>query len=85
MYKRQDVQCIVSGSEIIDICENTGMKARSEYNAENDIQFFDGELAVSYIAKPGKFIVLFPGEGHEPCISVKNPETVRKIVFKLAL
>ena len=80
-----DVQCIMSGSEIIDICENTGMKARSEYDAENDIQFFDGELAVSYIAKPGKFIVLFPGEGHEPCISVKNPETVRKIVFKLAL
>ena len=61
------------------------MKVRSEYDVESDIQFFDGELATTYIAKPGKFIVLFPGKGHEPCISAKNPETVRKIVFKLAM
>ena len=80
-----DVQFIVSGEEIIDVCENAGMKARNEYDAESDIQFFDGELAASYIAKPGKFIVLFPGEGHEPCISLEKPETVRKIVFKLAM
>ena len=78
-----DVQCIVSGEEIIDVCESAGMKARSEYDAENDIQFFDGELALRYIARPGKFIVLFPGEGHEPNLSINEPTTVRKIVFKL--
>lgn len=78
-----DVQIILSGEEIIDICENAGMKARSEYDAENDIQFFDGELALRYIARPGKFIVLFPGEGHEPNLSINEPTTVRKIVFKL--
>ena len=76
-----DVQIIVSGEEIIDICENAGMKARSEYDAENDIQFFDGELALRYIARPGKFIVIFPGEGHEPNLSMTEPKTVRKFVF----
>ena len=80
-----DVQIIVSGEEIIDICENAGMKARGEYDPENDIQFFDGELALRYIARPGKFIVLFPGEGHEPNLSITEPKTVRKIVFKIKM
>ncbi len=75
-----DVQFIVSGEEIIDVCENAGMKARSEYDVESDIQFFDGELANGTVSIHGYCIPLSDAAQFSlpdgPCLVGIRPEAI---------
>jgi len=80
-----DVQIILAGKEYIDMADSASLKKRCEYDAAKDIQFFDGELQARYFAYPGEFILLLPGEAHEPCLSVKESGQMKKVVFKLTM
>jgi YhcH/YjgK/YiaL family protein len=52
-----------------------------EYNAEKDITKYEG-MAESFIeCQPGMFAILFPQDGHAPCISMA-PE-IKKAIFKV--
>jgi YhcH/YjgK/YiaL family protein len=53
-----------------------------EYNAEKDITKYGDTKAQTYVTvKPGQFVILFPQDGHAPCI-INQPE-IKKAIFKV--
>lgn len=34
---------------------------------------------------PGDYLILYPKDGHMPCVYIDEPELVRKIVIKLKI
>jgi biofilm protein TabA len=85
-HKFADVQILLEGEEFIDLAFPEGLKERCAFDESQDIQFFDGETRCRMLMKKGCFVVLFPGEAHEPCLECR-PETssVHKIVFKIMI
>jgi biofilm protein TabA len=82
--KYADVQMVLSGKECIDL--STGkLKERKPYSKENDIAFFDGEDSVGCHMVPGLFVVLFPGEAHEPSLDDGAQCSIKKVVFKVLM
>ena len=56
---------------------------QGEYNAENDITFYEG-LAEQYVTvHPGEFAIFLPQDGHAPCIA--PGKEVQKVIFKVKL
>ena len=56
------------------------------YDGEKDYGMykFDPANATALKLEPGNFIMLFPGEGHMPCIAAgENPAKVKKLVVKI--
>jgi biofilm protein TabA len=92
-----DIQMLVSGREYIMVRSAAGMKVHTPYSP--DIEFLDGNDRVgnqapggsirdahTIVLAPGIAVVLFPEDAHKPCVRVsESPETVRKIVVKVAL
>lgn len=53
------------------------------YDKKTDIGFFRASQDSVFLASPKDLIVLFPSDGHKPCIKVKDNLPVRKIVIKI--
>ena len=52
----------------------------ANYDADNDIAFYDG-LATNYFhVNVGQFVIYFPADGHAPAIT---PVPIRKAIFKV--
>ena len=79
--------------EMIDIqiplsCDETfgytplGDLPEFEYNAEKDITKYGTTMAQTYVTlKPCQMAILFPQDGHVPCIS--ENEEIKKAIFKV--
>ena len=56
---------------------------KAEYNAQNDITFYEG-LAEQYVTvHPGEFAIFMPQDGHAPCIA--PGKEVQKVIFKVKI
>ena len=56
---------------------------QGEYNAENDITFYEG-LAEQYVTvHPGEFAIFLPQDGHAPCVA--PGKEIQKVIFKVKL
>lgn len=79
-----DIQYVMSGRERIDIAAPEAEKSgRTPYDEERDIEFFDAEDYRSVEANSANIVVLFPNDGHRPCMNLDGTERVRKIVVKI--
>lgn len=78
-----DLHYIVEGVERIATADITTLDVDTEYNEDKDIGFYFGNADGYYDLKPGQFMVCFPNDAHKPGVAVKNPENVKKIVFKI--
>lgn len=80
-----DIQCVVSGTEIIGFESEKEVTLTQDYKDGNDICFYALNENYDKIAlKKGEFVIIMTDELHAPCLSVKNkPENVRKIVVKI--
>lgn len=80
-----DIQFIVSGEEIIEVCDIAFSKLKTEYNPEKDVEFyFDAEKPTSCILLSNEYTILFPHEIHKPGIAINEQQTpVKKIVVKV--
>ena len=81
-----DLQTLLAGTENIYYCPIDDLKEKTPYDAEADYGLYEFEAAKSTACKlePGNFAILFPGEGHAPCIACGDePSPVRKVVLKL--
>jgi YhcH/YjgK/YiaL family protein len=80
-----DIQYLSRGREYIYV----SLYSRDEqtevttYNEEQDIEFFDKKTYEKYLLDSDNFLVLFPIDGHMPCMKVDSNENVRKIVAKI--
>lgn len=81
-----DVQTLLAGSEYIYYSPLAGLTEKSAFDAEKDCGFyhFDPASALACKLQPGNFAMLFPEEGHMPCIEcMEDPGTVKKVVLKI--
>ncbi|MDE5970456.1 MAG: YhcH/YjgK/YiaL family protein [Muribaculaceae bacterium] len=51
-----------------------------EYDADNDIIFFNDEPQIYFDIFPGQFVIFFPGDAHAPLIGTG---TIRKLCVKI--
>lgn len=81
-----DVQCMLSGSEIMEITDISKLKSSVPYNEETDVEFFaEGDGGERIIMEPGKFGIFYPEDLHKGAIMKGTPETVKKVVVKIKL
>ncbi len=79
-----DIQVLISGTE-----ESFGWSERkdltlpqSDFNADNDVQFFDDAYQPIYTMRPGQFTILMPEDGHAPLIGKGK---VKKAIIKVMI
>lgn len=82
-----DIQFVIWGSEIIDVCDTAALKATDDRLETDDIAFYENTdtFSTAYLTE-GFFTVLFPGEAHRPCVApdgkgVKVRKAVAKIIY----
>jgi len=77
-----DVQYIVSGEEKLGYAPLETMEIKEAYNPDKDIIILNG--SGDYItATPGTFLVFFPHDAHQPCVTTGLDCTVKKVVVKV--
>ena len=80
-----DIQYILSGSEFIGYAPMNNQTVIKEYSEEKDVAFFEGKTSLMKLDEK-MFAVFFPDDLHKPCIKTNTiPETVQKIVVKIAV
>jgi YhcH/YjgK/YiaL family protein len=82
-----DIQIVVSGRETIFWTPMACLgNIISPYDYHRDVVFFeDSEVSVPLLLVEGDYAVFFPSDGHKPKCVVEDPETVHKIVVKVAV
>jgi len=79
-----DIQYIISGEEKMGYAPLETMEIREQYNSEKDIIILKGNG--DYVtATPGTFIVFFPHDAHQPCVTTGNGSKVKKVVVKVRI
>jgi YhcH/YjgK/YiaL family protein len=77
-----DVQFIVSGLEQMGYAPLSNTTEKDPYNPEKDIVFLNAKG--DYLtATAGTFIVFFPHDAHQPCVSVGAGSAIKKVVIKV--
>ncbi len=80
-----DIQIPLTTNEHFYIYHSEDVNNNTDYDANKDVQFYEQNEAIrhSIILKPGEFIMLSPGEIHQPQIADGNPTNIEKIVIKI--
>ena len=77
-----DIQCVLSGMEAMDVGALEDMTGIAEARPEGDIWLHKGS-GVRLPLGGGRFLALFPGDGHAPSIGPNGPAPARKCVVKV--
>lgn len=80
-----DVQCILSGREIIYWAPLEELSPKGEYSDEKDIVFLSGDARARLQLTPGSFAVFYPEDAHKPNCAWDGSERVRKVVVKVRI
>jgi YhcH/YjgK/YiaL family protein len=82
-----DVQVILEGQEEIDVTNETSLELTMPYEEEGDCGLCargTEQAPATLRMVPGRFVVLFPQDLHQPCIAANDkPSKVKKAVFKI--
>ncbi len=80
-----DIQFVVSGEEVLEVCDVNFLKSKIEYNPEKDVEFYyDAEKPTSCILTAGEYTILFPHDAHKPGVALNGKQVpVKKIVVKV--
>jgi YhcH/YjgK/YiaL family protein len=77
-----DIQYVAEGNERIGYAPYSNQKTFKKYKTKNDIAFYLSEMSFLNLTK-GMFAIINTMELHQPGILLKEPEYVKKIVFKV--
>jgi len=80
-----DIQYLAKGKEYIYVTpvDNKRNREVTPYDETKDITFFDEDNYTKHLLSSENFLVLFPSDGHKPCMKVDSNEVVRKVVVKI--
>jgi len=78
-----DVQMLLNGKEYIFVQDIQKGTPVTQYNQEKDIIFYQVENGVAYALNGKNFLLLDVNDLHKPCVMIKEPEKVKKYVFKI--
>lgn len=80
-----DVQYIIKGSERI-LVGNQFSSIVNEYDHKRDLAFYNIQEPYDQLSlNEHDFVLIFPHEIHQPCVSIYNDLYVKKIVFKIKI
>jgi len=77
-----DVQYVVGGDESMGWAPREGLANSVEYDAEKDLEFFEGAPDSIVRVPPGSFAVFLPSDAHLPLVG-NGP--IHKVVVKVAV
>jgi len=81
-----DLQYVLSGVEIMQVCDINDLKEGVGPGIEGDFKFYLPTGVVSdVVVKQGFFVVFFNGEPHRPGCFVAKSAKVKKAVFKITV
>lgn len=80
-----DIQYLAKGKEYIYVSPYEPEKQIEveAYDEKKDIEFYDKEEYEKRLLSSSNFLVIFPSDGHKPCIKVDTNEIVKKVVVKI--
>jgi biofilm protein TabA len=78
-----DLQVMVEGAERICYAPLRRL-TEGVYDEAKDFLRLSGE-GDSVTLPEGSFMLLWPGDGHMPCLAVGEPEPIKKVVVKIAV
>ncbi len=79
-----DVQFILEGEEIIEVCDNSLLELTMPYNQEMDlIKYKDTKQSSLIRLQKGDVAVFYPKDAHMPCVSTGKTVKVVKTVVKV--
>jgi len=80
--KHIDIQYVIDGDESMGWAPREGLVNSIEYDAEKDLEFFEGAPESIVQVPPGSFAVFLPTDAHLPLI---GDGTIHKVVVKVAV
>jgi YrbI family 3-deoxy-D-manno-octulosonate 8-phosphate phosphatase/YhcH/YjgK/YiaL family protein len=81
-----DIQLMISGNEVMDICDTSRLSVKTPYDLEKDIMFWNIPPRMARITlKTGDFIILYPENAHRGAVKLDQAEHVVKIVGKVKI
>lgn len=81
-----DIQMIICGEEIIEIAPVEKLTVKIPYDVANDITFYGNQFqGERHLLKAGEYLIVFPSEGHMPCLKNEMSSYVRKAVIKVPI
>lgn len=81
-----DIQYVVEGQEFIGTVFAEGLEQDGEYDEKEDIVFFkEPKQSGGLVLREGDMAIFSPEDAHKPNCFAEKPETVRKIVIKVAV
>ena len=79
-----DIQYIVNGEEILEYSLIDNLELVQTYDEQKDVAFYKTPDDVNKIVlKSGMYCILFPNDGHNLRIQVKQPTEVLKVLVKV--
>ena len=82
--KYMDVHMVLCGEEQIDLNFTQNLQEK-EFVEKNDFITLDGEKNSSVVLRESDFLICFPSDAHRTAIAPKEPQTIKKAVFKILL
>ena len=79
-----DIHIMLSGSEGVEIAPPAELTEFDRAEA-NDFYAYRGPASYRLSLSPGDFLVVFPNDAHRIKMSLEQPETVTKVVFKVRI
>ncbi|MFV0400318.1 MAG: YhcH/YjgK/YiaL family protein [Oscillospiraceae bacterium] len=77
-----DLQIVTRGKEEVEWQAIGHLTPLIPYDAERDAEFFsDGGLP--FAVTEGMFYLLYPSDGHKPCVHTEGETSYRKLVLKI--
>ena len=83
--KYTDIQIMLSGTEKFGYSPFTDQQPSTGFLPDNDVAFYQlPPETIDYITlSPGRFILFFPSDIHQPEVSATSPAPVKKLVVKV--
>lgn len=81
-----DFQMTLRGTEYVGYSHVSALSPKGAYNAETDVQLYEGKGELLVKCVTGKsFSLFFPEDGHQPYVTLDEPERIKKIVIRIHL
>ena len=81
-----DIQYLLRGTEKNCCLPIEKLKETKPYKDDIDAAFYEADVpALEFVLGDGYFAIYWPQDGHIPCLSSNNEETVKKVVVKVKI
>lgn len=84
-----DLQMTLKGTEHVGYCPIDRMKLKGEYDPNTDVQLYESEGGAGKILLKNvtgeSFSLFFPEDGHQPYVTIDEPEQIKKVVIRIRL